>query len=234
MLKVSIAENIENIRKEISRITVSSGRKPEDILLIVVTKTQSAEAVNEALESNIKDIGENRVQEAKEKFPGLALGNYRRHMIGHLQTNKSKDAVKLFGMIQSVDSVRLLAEIDKESKKNGKVMECLVEVNIGGEESKSGMKPEEVEAFILSAGKFANIKISGLMTIAPFLDDPEQVRPYFKRMKALFDTISKLSVKNVKMEHLSMGMSGDFKVAIQEGATMIRVGTAIFGKRQYT
>ncbi|MEI7904495.1 MAG: YggS family pyridoxal phosphate-dependent enzyme [Candidatus Firestonebacteria bacterium] len=228
-----IAENLNKIRVEIKKVLISSGRKPEDIVLVAVTKTQSAEAVNAALAAGVSAIGENKVQEAKQKFPSLIPGRYARHMIGHLQTNKTRDAVRLFDVIQSVDSERLLAEIDKEAGKSNKVMECMAEVNIGGEENKSGMKPEATEQFLVSAGKYVNIRISGLMTIAPFLEDAELVRPYFRKMKALFDSISKLSVKNVKMEHLSMGMSGDYRVAVEEGATMLRIGTAIFGAREY-
>jgi len=225
---VSIAENIDIIRKRIAEASRSSGRKPEDILLIAVTKTRSPVEVDAAVAAGLGTIGENRVQEAREKFPLLASSPVK-HMIGHLQSNKAKEAVKLFDLIQSVDSVRLLAVIDKEAKKNNKIMKVLAEVNIGGEGSKSGMNPGEIAAFLREAVKYENISVRGLMTIAPFLESAEQVRPYFKKMKELFDEAARFSAQNVKMEHLSMGMSGDFVTAIEEGATMVRIGTAIFG-----
>ncbi len=228
---MSIAENLHIIRKRIAEASMSSGRKPEDISLIAVTKTRTAAEADEAVHAGISGIGENRVQEAKQKFPLLSTSPAR-HMIGHLQSNKAKDAVKLFDIIQSVDSLRLLAEIDKEAKKNNKIMDVLAEVNIGGEASKSGMKPEELPGFMAGAGKYLNIRVRGLMTIAPFLASSEQVRPYFKKMKKLFDDAARFPAPNVKMEHLSMGMSGDFVTAIEEGATMVRIGSAIFGERK--
>ena len=228
---MSIAENIDIIRARVAEASRSSGRKPEDVLLIAVTKTRLPAEVDEAVAAGIKVIGENRIQEAKQKFP-LLSSRPERHMIGHLQTNKAKEAVRLFDLIQSVDSVRLLAEIDKEAKKNNKTMDVLAEVNIGGEASKSGMKPEELAGFLNGAGMYLNVRVRGLMTIAPFLESPEQVRPYFRSMKELFDEASRFSAPNVKMEHLSMGMSGDFVTAIEEGATMVRIGTAIFGERK--
>ena len=228
---MSIAENIDIIRKRIAEASRSSGRKPEDISLIAVTKTRTAAEADEAVAAGISGIGENSVQEAKLKFPLLSSSPVR-HMLGHLQSNKAKEAVKLFDIIQSVDSLRLLAEIDKEAKKNNKAIAILAEVNIGGEESKSGMKPEELSGFLNESGKYLNVRVRGLMTIAPFLESQEQVRPYFKKMKELFEEAANFSSPNVKMEHLSMGMSGDFVTAIEEGATMVRIGSAIFGERK--
>jgi len=228
---VSIAENLDIIRKRIAEASRSSGRKPEDISLIAVTKTRTAAEADEAVSAGINNIGENRVQEAKLKFPILASSPVK-HMIGHLQSNKAKEAVKLFDMIQSVDSLRLLAEIDREARKNNKVLNVLAEVNIGGEATKSGMKPEELSGFLSESVKYLNVRVSGLMTIAPFLESQEKVRPYFKKMKELFEEAARFSAPNVKMEHLSMGMSGDFVTAIEEGATMVRIGTAIFGERK--
>jgi len=191
--------------------------------LVAVTKTRTVEEIKKAIESGVNCIGENRVQEAKQNFPSLQ--NIEKHMIGHLQTNKAKLAVELFDMIQSIDSVKLAKEISKRCEAINKVMPVLIEINIGSEESKHGVKPEAAQSFINEISQFKNIDIQGLMCIAPFIK-AEETRPYFKKMKQLFDSLGSL-------RWLSMGMTNDYKVAIEEGSNMVRIGTAIFGERNY-
>ncbi len=195
---------------------------PSNVKLIAVTKTRTVEEIKEAIISGITCIGENRVQEANEKFP--LLPKVEKHMIGSLQTNKVRLAVELFDMIQSVDSVKLAKEIDKRCEAINKVMPVLVEVNIGGESNKYGIKLEDVKSFVKEISQLKNISIQGLMCVAPLVS-PEEARPYFKKMKQAFESINGL-------KWLSMGMSNDFAIAIEEGATLVRVGTAIFGQRQ--
>lgn len=196
---------------------------PSNVKLIAVTKTRTIEEIKKAIEAGINCIGENRVQEAKQKFPSFP--NVEKHMIGHLQTNKAKIAVELFDMIQSVDSVKLAKEISKRCEEINKVMPILIEINIGNEEIKHGIKPEKTKDFLNKISQFKNIDIQGLMCIAPFIK-PEETRPYFKKMKELFESLGNL-------KWLSMGMTNDYKVAIEEGSNMVRIGTAIFGERNY-
>ncbi len=192
---------------------------PSNVKLIAVTKTRTVEEIKEVIGSGITCIGENRVQEAEEKFPYLP--KVEKHMIGSLQTNKVKSAVELFDMIQSVDSLKLAKEIDKRCKTINKVMPVLIEVNIGDESSKHGIKLEDVKNFVKEISQLKNISIQGLMCVAPLVS-PEEARPYFKKMKQAFESINGL-------KWLSMGMSNDYKVAIEEGSNMVRIGTAIFG-----
>ncbi len=206
------------IKENIERLNI-----PADVKLIAVTKTRTIEEIQEAIKAGVMCVGENKVHEAKQKFPFLQ--NVEKHMIGHLQTNKVKSAVEIFDMIQSVDSVRLAEEIDKRCKAINKVMPVLVEVNIGNEGNKEGIRLEYAKSFINEISQFRNIRAEGLMCVAPFAE-PEKTRPYFKRMKETFDSIGNL-------KWLSMGMSNDYKVAIEEGSNMVRVGTAIFGERKY-
>lgn len=216
---MSIKENIEEIKKEI----------PDDVTLVAATKTRSVFEIKEAIDAGISIIGENYVQEAESKYKELK-GKVKIHCIGHLQTNKIKKAVEIFDMIETVDSVKVAKEIDKRTTK---LMPILVEVNIAKEASKSGVMPENTIDLIkeISNLNLKNIKIKGLMTMAPFFDDPEKDRPHFREMKQLFDELKAMNIPNVDMEILSMGMSDSYKVAIEEGATMVRVGTKIFGKR---
>lgn len=217
---MTIAENIGKIKKEIKTAT-----------LVVVTKTQPVEKVIEAINSGITDIGENRVEEAFEKIEllekyNLLEENLRKkvkwHMIGHLQTNKVKTAIEIFDMIQSVDSFKLAKEIDRQCKKINKIMPVLIEVNISGEKQKYGIKPEEVFSFLELTGQLDNIKVKGLMCMAPFFEPGtiEKTRPYFKELYSLF--------KKTNLEILSMGMSNDYRIAVEEGSNMVRIGTAIF------
>lgn len=227
---MSIADNLKTVTDRIVSAAKSSGRDLSSVKLVVVTKTVGVDRIREAVDAGASILGENRVQEAKEKIEKLGpMASW--HLIGHLQTNKAKYAVKLFYLIHSVDSFELAKEIDKQAAKIGKVQDVLIEVSISGEASKAGVAPENAAALIKDAVKLKNISIKGLMTIPPFSDSPEDSRPYFKKLRELSESVARENIPGVSMKELSMGMSGDFEVAIEEGSTMVRVGTAIFGKR---
>jgi hypothetical protein len=207
-----------------------AGRDPSAIKLVTVTKTVAVERIREAVSAGAVILGENRVQEAKEKID--KLGNIASwHLIGTLQSNKAKYAVKLFDVIHSVDSLDLAGEIDKQAAKIGKVQDVLLEVNIAGEASKSGAAFSDVAALAREAAKLQHVSIRGLMTMPPYSEIAEDSRPYFRKLRDLAAAIAWENIPNVSMQELSMGMSGDFEVAVEEGATMVRVGTAIFGER---
>ena len=221
-----IQSNLDYIKSEIVSVCEKCGRNPKEITLIGVSKTKPVSLINEAIDLGLTDIGENYVQEVLEKIASLKPVNL--HFIGHLQSNKAKQIVPHAHLIHSADSLSLLKEIDKEARKNNKIQDILLEIHISEEESKFGIKPSDVPSFLDSATGFTNIKIKGLMGMAPFLPNPQDTRPYFAKLKALFDTLpTEMRV------HLSMGMTGDFREAIQEGSNMIRVGTGIFGEREY-
>lgn len=218
---------LDNIKKACDR----SGRNPEDITLISVTKTHGAELINEAIDAGAKDIGENKAQELCNKYDDVKP--VRWHFIGHLQTNKVKTIVDKVVMIHSVDSDKLASVIDKRAKSSGVVMDILVEINIGMEDSKSGATEEEARDLIKKIrDEYQNLRVRGLMCVPPITDNPENSRKYFKKLKDIFDSIKELS-EDEYFDTLSMGMSGDYEVAIEEGATVVRVGTAIFGAREY-
>lgn len=229
----NIRENIENIRKRIADAAQRVGRDTDDVKLISVTKTVDIDKVEEAIEAGSLDAGENKPQELARKYD--VLGNkIRWHQIGSLQTNKVKYIIDKVCMIHSLDREGLAEEIDKRASKINRVIDCLVQVNISGEESKHGMTREEVEPFIrLVSEKYHNIKIKGLMTMAPFDAERDEIRKVFRNLKELSEEINNMNIENVDMTELSMGMTNDFEIAIEEGATMVRVGTAIFGKRNY-
>ena len=224
----TIKNNLEIINKKIKKAALKVNKNPEEIKLVAVTKTATIEQIEEVINAGVKIIGENRVQDAKEKYQILTAG-IEWHLIGHLQTNKVKYAVEIFNCIHSVDSIKLAQEIDKRSKQFGKIMDVLVEVNVSGEESKYGIKPEEVKPFIKNISEFLRIKVRGLMTIAPIVKDKEEVRPYFRKLRELSKEIKSKNIENVKMDYLSMGMTKDFEIAIEEGANMVRIGRGIFG-----
>jgi len=226
-----LKQNIQQIKKRIEAAAERSGRNPEDIYLIAVTKNFSAELIQEAVDNGIVFLGENRVQEAKSKVD-LVKGNIEWHLIGHLQRNKVKTAIDIFTMIQSLDSWRLAEEIQKRAQQADKVIDVLVQVNIGSEETKYGIDPDDTEVFIEKVATLPNLKVRGLMAIAPFKENPEDVRAYFMHLREIFQSIKEKSIENVSMEYLSMGMSNDFEVAIEEGANMVRIGTGIFGTRK--
>ncbi len=221
-----IAENLKAVTQRISRSCEKSGRPADAVKFVCVTKEASLSEIEEALALGIKDIGENRVQDALVKYKTIG-GRAVWHLIGHLQTNKVRDAVGIFSLIHSVDSLRLAEAIDKEAKRAGKVQNILIQVNISGQVSKFGIPQDEVRPFFEKAALYPDISISGLMTIAPEVDDPEKARPYFRKLRELRDELqnSQLSTLNYQ---LSMGMTNDFEVAIEEGSTMVRVGRAIF------
>lgn len=225
---MSIRENLERIREKIRVKSELVGRDPQEITLVAVTKTVEADRIEEAIAAGVNIIGESRVQEAKEKY-GKVESKIIWHLVGHLQRNKAKDAVKIFDLIHSVDSAKLAKEIDKQAKKVGKIQKILVEVNASGEESKYGLSPEEVITFLKEVSGFPNIKVEGLMTMAPFYENPEDCRPYFRKLRELREEIKAENIKDVEMVYLSMGMSSDFEVAIEEGSNMVRIGRAIFG-----
>jgi pyridoxal phosphate enzyme (YggS family) len=228
---MSIADNIRTVQDRIASAAKRAGRDPASVRLVVVTKTIDPGRIKEAVDAGATILGENRVQEAKEKIEKLgAIASW--HLIGHLQANKAKHAVKLFDLIHSVDSLELAAEIDKQAAKIRKVQNVLVEVNIAGEASKAGMAVKNAPALVREIARHSNITIQGLMTIPPFPERrPDDSRPYFCVLRELAETMAGENIPNATMKELSMGMSGDFEVAIEEGATMVRVGTSIFGER---
>lgn len=202
---------------------------PSNVKLVAATKQRSIEEIRQAIDSGIKIIGENYVQEALSKYKEIE--NVQWHLIGHLQRNKVKDAVKIFDCIQSVDSLRLAEEINKQCEKINKTMPILIEVNIGGEESKYGINPDKTADLVAQIAELPNVHVEGLMTMEPYFDDPDNARPYFRQMKQLFENIKSMKIPNVNLNTLSMGMSNSYKVAIEEGSNMVRIGTKLFGPR---
>lgn len=228
-----ISENIENIRKNIDDACKRSGRDPKDVLLLAVSKTVDVDRIKVAVDCGLNSLGENRVQEIMEKYEPMGE-NVKWHLIGHLQTNKVKYIIDKVELIHSVESIKLAEEINKQAKKHNLVMDVLVEVNMADEESKFGVKPEETESFIRELALMDNIRVRGLMTVAPNVENGEENRVYFRNMKQLLVDINAKNINNINMDILSMGMTGDYETAVEEGATIVRVGTGIFGKRDYT
>jgi PLP dependent protein len=229
----NIKTNVERINRRIAAAAERSGRSPSGITLIAVSKTVGAEKLRQAYDAGIRHFGENRAQELELKRSQLDL-DCTWHFIGHLQSNKAKDALAYSNLIHSVDSLPLAAELDKRAGILGVKAEILAQINISEENTKSGVNPDEAFGFVESLSAYKNLNIQGLMTIAAPAQNPEEVRPEFRRMKRIFDEVSVRIVKpNVQMRYLSMGMSGDFEVGIEEGSNMVRIGTAIFGERQY-
>ncbi len=229
---MSLQNNLEDVKHNLKSAAVRSGREEKDIMLIAVTKTVDEDIINKAIELGIDNIGENKVQEITRKYENIKEG-ISWHMIGHLQSNKVKYIIDKVDLIHSLDRMSLAKEIQKRAAELNKIIPVLVQVNIAEEESKFGLKREAVIPFIKSILNFKNIKIMGLMTIAPFDQEPEEIRYVFRDLKKLFDEISENNYNGVEMKYLSMGMTNDYEIAIEEGANMIRVGTGIFGKRNY-
>lgn len=225
----SIRERAAHVLGRVAQAAARSGRKGEEIRLIAVGKTKPAEMIGEAIEAGLAVFGENYVQEAEEKIRAFPQAEW--HFIGKLQRNKVKKAVSLFSWIQTVDSLSLLEEISRRAGEAGKVLPVLAEVNLAGEESKAGMDPEALAELIEAAPGLAGISLRGLMAIPPWTEDPEETRPYFVRLRELLAECASRGGAGPQMTELSMGMSNDFEAAIEEGATMVRVGTAIFGSR---
>jgi len=231
---MSIAENCSEVRERIDVAARRAKRRPEEIKLMAVSKTFPAERVREAYEAGLRLFGENRVQEFAGKIDALRdLHDAEWHLIGHLQTNKAAKATELFAAIDSVDSLRLAQKLNAAAQQLGKKLTVLIEINVGGEAAKSGVAPEsrELEGLLVAAPKLDHLEFCGLMTVPPFADDPSEARPYFRTLRELRDQIAARRLPAVDMNALSMGMSHDFEVAIEEGSTCVRVGTAIFGNR---
>lgn len=230
---MSIKDNIAQIKAQMAEAAKAAGREPEEVLLCAVTKTRTAEEINEAIAAGITDIGENKVQEIMDKYDSVSP--VRWHLIGHLQTNKVKYIIDKVALIHSVDSLKLAQEINKRAEQHQKVMEILIQVNSAMEESKFGITTEETGTLIEEVLKTCpNVKIRGLMCIAPFEENPEDAAVYFAEVKALYDKYAKMEHERLDFKYLSMGMSNDFKVAIAQGSNLVRIGTAIFGERDYS
>jgi hypothetical protein len=231
---MSIVENIARVREQVRAAERRAGRAADEITVMGVTKTVSPPQIHEAYSAGLRVFGENRVQDFAGKADALRdLHDAEWHMIGHLQTNKAAKAVELVAHIDSVDSLRLAQKLNSAAAETGKRLFLLIEINIAGEAAKSGVAPDStaLEQLLEAAAQLPSLEIRGLMTLPPYNEDPEQSRPYFRKMRALFDKIAQRNLPAVRMEVLSMGMSHDFEIAIEEGATCIRVGTAIFGER---
>ncbi|MGB9255801.1 MAG: YggS family pyridoxal phosphate-dependent enzyme [Candidatus Korobacteraceae bacterium] len=231
---MSIAANLAEIHERIARAAKKAGRNPDDVALMAVTKTQPAPRIIEAYEAGQRLFGENRVQEFAEKFGVLAkLQGAKFHMIGHLQSNKAAKAAEIFRAVDSVDSLKLAERLNAAAEKLGRTLDVLIEINIGGEGAKTGTAPEsaELEEILSCAPEWKSLRLRGLMTVPPFTEDPEGARSYFRRLRELRDRLAARQLPAVGLDQLSMGMSHDFEVAIEEGSTCVRIGTAIFGER---
>lgn len=226
----SVSENVAFVREEIARAARKAGRSPAEVRLLAVTKTVDDDRIREAIAAGVDLIGENYVQEARRKIELLGRP-LPWHFIGHLQTNKAKYAVRLFDLIHSVDRVDLARELDRRAAAQGTILKILVEVNVSGEASKSGVPARDALALVRSIAELPGLSIRGLMTMPPWFDDPEEARPYFATLRNLADSIRRERIGNVHMEELSMGMTNDYRIAVEEGATIVRVGRAIFGDR---
>jgi pyridoxal phosphate enzyme (YggS family) len=231
---MSIFENLAAVCERINRAAIRAGRSAEEIALMAVSKTQQPDRIREAYAAGQRLFGENRVQEFAGKAGALAdLRDSEWHMIGHLQSNKAAKTAELFQAVDSVDSVKLAEKLDAAARQLGKKLDVLIEINVGGEAAKSGVAPDsdELERLLLAAPRLEGLAFRGLMTVPPFTDDPQGARPYFRKLRDLRDAIAARKLPSVPMDALSMGMSHDFEVAIEEGSTCVRVGTAIFGER---
>jgi pyridoxal phosphate enzyme (YggS family) len=233
LIQAMIKDNLSRIRGRISKVCSLINKDPQEITIVAVSKGRTVEQIKEVIEAGITDIGENKVQEALLKYRQLSATSYelralRWHMVGHLQTNKVKEAVKIFNLIHSVDSLHLALEIDKQAAKINKVQDILIEVNTSDEATKFGIKPEGLIGLVKLVSELKNIRLLGLMTIAPIVDNQEKARAYFIRLRGLLEEVNTLGNTHNAIRILSMGMTDDFEVAIEEGATMLRLGRAIF------
>lgn len=234
MEEVDLIDNLKKVEKNIEEAALRSGRKRDDITLLAVSKNHSLDDLKILRKAGVKIFGENRVQELQEKDEKLKSEGIIQdwHFIGHLQRNKVKYLMRMENcrMIESIDSLRLAKEVNKRARKNNRIIPVLIEINAAGDENKYGIKAEHSEEFLKKLLNLKHLDIKGLMTVLPYLDNPEDLRPYFKKMKKLFDNLSK---NIIELDELSMGMTNDYETAIEEGATIVRVGTALFGKREY-
>ncbi len=229
---IDIAANIRRIRERIERAALASNRRADAVTLLAITKTFSTATIEGAIAAGLSQFGENRVQEAEDKIahfrgtPGLKW-----HLVGHLQTNKASAAARIFDFIHSVDSIKIAAKLDQAAREAGKILPVLLQAKLEEEETKSGAHEEEIRSIIASMGEFHALRPDGLMTIPPYSDDPEEARPYFIRLRKLSEALESEQPGCLGQRHLSMGMSNDFEIAVQEGATIVRIGTALFGDR---
>lgn len=225
-----LKNNLEDLKRRIDDICRRCGRDSQEVTLVGVTKYSDAAAVNDAVAAGLTDIAENRVQAARDKFALISTAGVRKHLIGHLQSNKAREAVALFDLIQSVDSVSLLEEIDKRAASINKVQDILLQLDIAKEEQKFGLPLDEAGLFLGRVAQLSNVRLMGMMAMAPLTEDKDVIRSVFRRCRELFNNVGRewSCAGNIQMKHLSMGMSGDFDIAIEEGATMVRIGSAIF------
>jgi pyridoxal phosphate enzyme (YggS family) len=223
--------NVEKVRQQVATAARRAGRDPGDVTIIAVSKTRTIAEIKQVLAAGLNHLGENRVQELQEKWPTLG-GRATWHLIGSLQTNKVKPAVEMAGLIHSLDRDSLAQALAREAERLGAPVNVLVQVNVSGEESKHGIAPAELEPFLRRVSQGGGLHVQGLMTMAPHASDPELARPHFRRLRELARELGTLGLPHVNLQQLSMGMSGDFEVAVEEGATLVRVGTAIFGARE--
>lgn len=231
--RLTIKERLNSVQRAIEQAAERAGRHPGDIKLLLVTKTVDIQRIKEAIDLGQTLFGENKVQELKEKAPALEPLGVTWHFIGHLQTNKIGDVIRYASMIHSLDRLRLAEVLNRRLEREGKTMDVLIQVNTSGEASKFGVPPEETALFLKAVHRYPALRVKGLMTIGKFSSNPEDARIYFRRLRMLRDELSRLQLPNVELTELSMGMSGDFEVAIEEGATIVRIGTKIFGPRLY-
>lgn len=227
----SIQSRLERVKDRIKHAASSSGRDPKSVKLVAVSKTVPLDPIRAGIRAGVTDLGENYVQEAREKIEALAGEDVSWHFIGHLQSNKAKYAVKLFDLIHSVDSLKVAKELDRRARAIGKIQPILIQVNISGEETKSGIGAEQTLELLRQVSQLENLAIQGLMTMPPYFNAPDRVRPYFRALRSLQQLVIAEAIPNIDMTELSMGMTGDFETAIEEGATLVRIGTAIFGER---
>ena len=229
---MTLKDNLESVMERMHAAAVRCNRRPEDVRLVVVSKTVPADRVEKAIVAGVQFLGENYVQEARDKFNALSTYPISWHFIGHLQSNKAKFAVRIFNLVHSVDSLKLARALDKQAAKVDKIQDILIQVNIAEEATKSGVQAEETLELVRHVSQLEHLCLKGLMTMPPYFFSPEKARPFFKALRELRDEIMAEKMPDVRLDELSMGMTGDFEVAIEEGATLIRVGTAIFGTRQ--
>jgi pyridoxal phosphate enzyme (YggS family) len=224
--------NLQSVRKRVEEAAKACDRNPESVRLVAVSKTIATNRIREAIEAGVTVLGENYVQEARTKIKDLSAYPVAWHFVGHLQSNKAKYAVRLFDLIHSVDSIKLARELNKQAKKINKIQDILIQVNIGEESAKSGAWAQDTKKLLQDVSKLDNLALKGLMTMPPFFNNPEKVRPFFAALRELRDHLKQQHLTNVTLDELSMGMTGDFEAAIEEGATLVRIGTAIFGARK--
>ncbi len=226
-----ISENLALISRKIAEAATRAGRKPEEVRIVAAAKGQGREKIEEALAAGIKIIGHNYLQEAYKELPGKVTSDVEFHMIGHLQKNKAGKAVELFNVVQTLDDVKLAEAMNRRAEAANRMMGVMIQLNLAGEEQKSGISENEVERLVVAIRDLPSLKLLGMMTMPPFFDDPDRARPYFGRLRELRETLMGSGILTPEMSELSMGMSGDFEVAVEEGATLVRIGTVLFGPR---